>query len=134
MTTIGVVFVRHGTRIKLIAILFAYRRTVQKLFMHQSQSGRQEFNACTAIQCAFERFQPVDLSFGLAIAPAFGQRVFDCGDISPQRASEARKVQFAPNRADPPGVVALGRERAPGLSPWHRNGAPAAMSQSGKGG
>jgi hypothetical protein len=36
MTTIGVVFVRHGTRIKLIAILFAYRRTVQKLFMHQS--------------------------------------------------------------------------------------------------
>lgn len=26
MTTIGVVFVRHGTRIKLIAILFAYRR------------------------------------------------------------------------------------------------------------
>ncbi|UFX13074.1 hypothetical protein [Sinorhizobium meliloti] len=37
MTTIGVVFVRHGTRIKLIAILFAYRRTVQKLFMHQSQ-------------------------------------------------------------------------------------------------
>ncbi|MDH6206706.1 hypothetical protein M2310_007405, partial [Rhizobium leguminosarum] len=31
-----VVFVRHGTRIKLIAILFAYRRTVQKLFMHQS--------------------------------------------------------------------------------------------------
>ena len=25
MTTIGVVFVRHGTRIKLIAILFAYR-------------------------------------------------------------------------------------------------------------
>ncbi|XKM38376.1 hypothetical protein A4U53_004310 (plasmid) [Rhizobium ruizarguesonis] len=38
MTTIGVVFVRHGTRIKLIAILFAYRRTVQKLFMHQSRS------------------------------------------------------------------------------------------------
>lgn len=37
MTTIGVVFVRHGTRIKLIAILFAYRRTVQKLFMHQSR-------------------------------------------------------------------------------------------------
>jgi len=36
MTTIGVVFVRHGARIKLIAILFAYRRTVQKLFMHQS--------------------------------------------------------------------------------------------------
>ena len=36
MTTISVVFVRHGTRIKLIAILYAYRRTVQKLFMHQS--------------------------------------------------------------------------------------------------
>jgi hypothetical protein len=41
MTTIGVVFVRHGTRIKLIAILFAYRRTVQKLFMHQSRGGGQ---------------------------------------------------------------------------------------------
>ncbi|ANP89280.1 hypothetical protein BA011_26210 (plasmid) [Rhizobium leguminosarum] len=40
MTTIGVVFVRHGTRIKLIAILFAYRRTVQKLFMHQSQAAQ----------------------------------------------------------------------------------------------
>jgi hypothetical protein len=39
MTTIGVVFVRHGTRIKLIAILFAYRRTVQKLFMHQSRDA-----------------------------------------------------------------------------------------------
>jgi len=41
MTTIGVVFVRHGTRIKLIAILFAYRRTVQKLFMHQSHAPSQ---------------------------------------------------------------------------------------------
>jgi hypothetical protein len=41
MTTIGVVFVRHGTRIKLIAILFAYRRTVQKLFMHQSRPAQQ---------------------------------------------------------------------------------------------
>ncbi|MFA1676863.1 hypothetical protein ACDY97_30085, partial [Rhizobium mongolense] len=30
--------IRHGTQIKLIAILFAYRRTVQKLFMHQSPS------------------------------------------------------------------------------------------------
>ncbi|KSV90786.1 hypothetical protein N181_31175 [Sinorhizobium fredii USDA 205] len=37
MTAIGVVFIRHGTQIKLIAILFAYRRTVQKLFMQQSR-------------------------------------------------------------------------------------------------
>lgn len=36
MTTIGVVFVRHETRIKLIAILSDYRQPVQKLFMHQS--------------------------------------------------------------------------------------------------
>ncbi|UFX13072.1 hypothetical protein [Sinorhizobium meliloti] len=40
--TIGVVFVRHGTRIKLIAILFAYRRTVQKLFMHQSPAFQHD--------------------------------------------------------------------------------------------
>ncbi|AVC52592.1 transposase DDE domain group 1 family protein (plasmid) [Rhizobium leguminosarum bv. viciae] len=35
MTTIGVVFVRHGTRIKLISILPAYRQTVDKGSMHQ---------------------------------------------------------------------------------------------------
>ncbi|WP_183465576.1 hypothetical protein [Mesorhizobium huakuii] len=35
MTTICVVFVRHGTRIKLISILPAYRQTVDKRSMHQ---------------------------------------------------------------------------------------------------
>ncbi|MFW8642034.1 hypothetical protein ACOJBO_01255 [Rhizobium beringeri] len=35
MTTIGVVFVRHGTRIKLISILPAYRQTVDRGSMHQ---------------------------------------------------------------------------------------------------
>ncbi|MHC2791111.1 IS5 family transposase [Mesorhizobium jarvisii] len=35
MTTIGVVFVRHSTRIKLISILPAYRQTVDKGSMHQ---------------------------------------------------------------------------------------------------
>jgi S-formylglutathione hydrolase len=30
-------FVRHGTRIKLIVILFAYRRTVDKVSLHQRQ-------------------------------------------------------------------------------------------------
>jgi hypothetical protein len=35
MTTICVVFVRHGTRIKLISIRPAYRQTVDKGLMHQ---------------------------------------------------------------------------------------------------
>lgn len=35
MTTICVVFERHGTRIKLISILPAYRQTVDKGSMHQ---------------------------------------------------------------------------------------------------
>jgi hypothetical protein len=35
MTTICVVFVRHGTRIKLISIRPAYRQTVDKGSMHQ---------------------------------------------------------------------------------------------------
>jgi len=47
--------------------------------------GTQEFNACTAVHSTFKSFQPVDLSFGLAIALAFSQRVFDGGNISQQR-------------------------------------------------
>jgi hypothetical protein len=53
--------------------------------------GTQEFNACTAKHSALERFQPVDLSFGLVIAPVFSQRGFDSGDILPQRASQTSR-------------------------------------------
>ncbi|MFW8642238.1 UPF0149 family protein [Rhizobium beringeri] len=44
MTTIGVVFVRHGTRIKLISILPAYRQTVDKGSMHQRFIGPKFIN------------------------------------------------------------------------------------------
>lgn len=40
MTTICVVFVRHGTQIKLISILPAYRQTVDKGSMHQRSYNR----------------------------------------------------------------------------------------------
>lgn len=42
MTTICVVFVRHGTRIKLISILPAYRQTVDKGSMHQRSIVRDD--------------------------------------------------------------------------------------------
>jgi hypothetical protein len=51
-------------------------------WLHKVQSGAPGDSAS-------ERFQPVDLSFGLAIAPAFSQCVFDGGDIPLQRASKA---------------------------------------------
>ncbi|ASY61247.1 hypothetical protein SS05631_a48640 (plasmid) [Sinorhizobium sp. CCBAU 05631] len=49
-TTIGLVFVRHGTRIKLNSILPAYRQTVDKGSIHQRSPfvGQYVFNHTTA--------------------------------------------------------------------------------------
>jgi hypothetical protein len=48
----------------------------------ESGNIRVRKSSILARPSAFERFQSVDLSFGLAIAPAFSQCVFDGGDIS----------------------------------------------------
>src|SRR5271166_1792401 len=51
--------------------------------------GSQEFGACATVHRALVGFQSIDLPFGLAVAPALGQRVSDSVDVSPNRAREA---------------------------------------------
>jgi hypothetical protein len=51
--------------------------------------GTQEFGARATVHRTPERFQSIDSPFGLAVAPALGQRLSDGVDISPDRASEA---------------------------------------------
>ena len=51
--------------------------------------GAYEFCARASVHRALEGFQTIDLPFGLAVAPTFGQRVPDCVNILPQRSNEA---------------------------------------------
>jgi hypothetical protein len=46
--------------------------------------GSQEFGACATVHRALEGFQSIDRPFGLAVAPALGQRVCHGVEISPQ--------------------------------------------------
>ena len=48
-----------------------------------------EFCARASVHRALEGFQTIDLPFGLAVAPTFGQRVPDRVNILPQRSNEA---------------------------------------------
>ena len=57
--------------------------------MERQHPGAQEFGARSTVHRALEGFRSIDLPFGLAVAPALGQRVSDGVDISPDRASEA---------------------------------------------
>ena len=51
--------------------------------------GAYEFCARASVHRALEGFQTIDLPFGLAVAPTFGQRVPDRVNILPQRSNEA---------------------------------------------
>jgi hypothetical protein len=49
----------------------------------------QEFSASSTVHSAFEGLQPVDLTFGLAVAPGEFDGVPDCIDMPAQRPDEA---------------------------------------------
>jgi len=66
------------------ASLFVLNRQVER-----QHPGAQEFGACATVHRALEGLQSIDVPFGLAIAPAFGQRVCDGVEISPHCSSEA---------------------------------------------
>jgi len=56
--------------------------------MERRHPGAQEFGSRSTVHRAVEGFQSFDLPFVLTVAPAFGQRVSDGVNISPDRASE----------------------------------------------
>jgi hypothetical protein len=57
--------------------------------MERQHSGSEQFWACTTVHSALEGLQSIDLPLGLAVAPAFRQRVCDCVEISSHRPDEA---------------------------------------------
>ena len=51
--------------------------------------GAYEFCARASVHRALEGFQTIDLPFGLAVAPTFGQRVSDRVNILSQRSARS---------------------------------------------
>ena len=56
--------------------------------MQREHPSAEKFSSRAALHGSLERFQAIDLSFGLTAAPAFFQGVPDGVDIAPQRAHE----------------------------------------------
>jgi hypothetical protein len=58
------------------------------LRLQGKQARAEEFGPSSTIHCAFERFQTIDLSFRLAVAPRLSDRISHRVDVSLRRASE----------------------------------------------
>jgi len=56
--------------------------------MQREHPSAEKFSSCAAIHGSLERFQTIDLPFGLTAAPFFFQGIPDGVDIAPQRARE----------------------------------------------
>jgi hypothetical protein len=61
----------------------------------------------STIHRSFERFQAIDLSFRLAVAPRLGDRILHRVDVSLHRASETLMRDFRASLSQPPSLPTL---------------------------
>ena len=81
------------------------------LQLQRKQARTEEFGPSSTIHRSFERFQTIDLSFRLAVAPRLSDRISHRVDVSLRRASEtlhrvqARFLGVSQPGASPPTLL-----------------------------
>jgi hypothetical protein len=71
----------------------------------RKEPSAKEFGSCTAVHSAFQGLEPVDLTLGLTIAPAFGDGILDGSEVMPDGVRKpAHAVQTGAVSVVEPGV------------------------------